>query len=187
MQELVSFFEQQGFPEAETADIVSRFKRKIFLKNEHFVEEGKVNKYLGYITKGVFQFYFNHHGDEKTTYISGAHNFIVSLSSFLKQIPSKENIKAVAEAEVWIIPKKAMDDLIDTYENFKSFYIGMLEHQITCIDDSRFNLIALTAEERYQKLLAEEPELLQQIPLQYMATMLGITPRHLSRIRKNIH
>jgi hypothetical protein len=65
----------------------------------------------------------------------------------------------------------------------KDFYIGLLEWQIGCIDNSRFDLITLNAEQRYQKLLEEEPELLQRIPLQYLASILGVTPRHLSRIR----
>jgi hypothetical protein len=35
-------------------------------------------------------------------------------------------------------------------------------------------------------MLRQEPHLLQQIPLQHLASMLGVTPRHLSRIRGNI-
>lgn len=66
---------------------------------------------------------------------------------------------------------------------FKDFYIGLLEWQICCIDKGKFDLITLTAEERYEKLLQEEPELLQQVPLRYIASMLAITPRHLSRLR----
>ena len=71
-------------------------------------------------------------------------------------------------------------------EAFKSFYIDVLEHLLVCMDDSKTKLITLTAEERYEALLKEEPTLLQQIPLQYLATILGVTPRHLSRIRNNI-
>lgn len=44
----------------------------------------------------------------------------------------------------------------------------------------------LSAEQRYEKLLKDEPELLQQVPLQYIASMLGITPRHLSRLRNKM-
>jgi len=54
------------------------------------------------------------------------------------------------------------------------------------MDETRANLMILTAEERYALLLKEEPKLLQQIPLQYLASILGVTPRHLSRIRNNI-
>lgn len=69
---------------------------------------------------------------------------------------------------------------------FGSFYVSILEHLIICIDESRFKLIALNAEQRYLSMLREEPHLLQQIPLQYLASILGVTPRHLSRIRSEI-
>ncbi len=54
------------------------------------------------------------------------------------------------------------------------------------IDDYRIDLLTLTPEERYKKLLATEPKLLQEVPLHYLASFLGISNRHMSRIRKNI-
>jgi hypothetical protein len=61
----------------------------------------------------------------------------------------------------------------------------MLEWHICAIEQSRNDLLCLSAEQRYRKFLQMEPLLLEQVPLQYLAAMLGITPRHLSRIRKN--
>jgi CRP/FNR family transcriptional regulator, anaerobic regulatory protein len=49
-----------------------------------------------------------------------------------------------------------------------------------------FEMIALTAEQRYEILLKERPDLIQRVPLQYLASMLGISPETLSRIRKKI-
>jgi hypothetical protein len=67
-----------------------------------------------------------------------------------------------------------------------AFYVGMLEWQMCCIDESRLDAIVLSPQERYLKMMEKEPELLQTIPLQYLASILGVTPRHLSRIRNNI-
>jgi hypothetical protein len=78
----------------------------------------------------------------------------------------------------------------DHYQELKSRDTGylhwanaLLEHEIVCINDRKLNFIMLTAEERYELMLKEEPEILQLIPLKHLATMLGVTPRHLSRIR----
>jgi hypothetical protein len=60
-----------------------------------------------------------------------------------------------------------------------------LENLVVGMDETRSNFITLTAEERYAVLMKDEPALLQQVPLQYLASLLGITPRHLSRIRNN--
>jgi len=69
---------------------------------------------------------------------------------------------------------------------FQRFLMGFLEATFCGIDASRYDLIVLTAEQRYEKMLTNEPHLLQQIPLQYLASMLAVTPRHLSRIRSKI-
>ncbi len=76
--------------------------------------------------------------------------------------------------------------LVNEVPGFKDFYIGLLESSICGIDSSRHDLIVLTAEQRYAKMLKHEPHLLQQIPLLHLASMLGVTPRHLSRIRGSI-
>ncbi|HEX5149809.1 MAG TPA: hypothetical protein VFW07_00090 [Parafilimonas sp.] len=71
-------------------------------------------------------------------------------------------------------------------EGFRTFYIEALEDLIVGMDETRSNFITLTVEERYAVLIKEEPSLLQQGPLQYLASLLDITPRHLSRIRNNL-
>ena len=49
-----------------------------------------------------------------------------------------------------------------------------------------FSYLSESAEERYLKLMKEQPNLFQLIPLKHIATYLGITPQALSRIRKRI-
>ena len=79
-----------------------------------------------------------------------------------------------------------MQTLQKEIAGFNDFYIGILEWQICCIDESRLDAIMLSAQERYEKMLAKEPILIREIPLQYLASILGVTPRHLSRIRGKI-
>ena len=183
---LKNFFLQNGLNEPEAETISSLFKKKVILKNDFFIEEGMVSKYLAFITKGLFQYFYNKEGKEITTYISGENTFLASLGSFINQQPGKECVRAIADSEVWIIHYNDLQQLKKDSEPFKTFYIEVLEHLIVCMDDSKNKLITHTAEERYASLLKDEPGLLQQIPLQYLATILGVTPRHLSRIRNNI-
>lgn len=186
MEKLLSIFSGKGFPENEIAEIADAFTVYRIQRNEHFVEEGKTSKYLAFINKGLFQYYYLKDGKEITTYISGENTFLASLSSFYKQQPSREYIRALADSEIFRIHYDDLRKLKSTNEAFKSFYVGALENLVTGMDDTRTNLIILTAEERYAVMMKEEPELLQQIPLQYLASILGVTPRHLSRIRNGI-
>lgn len=187
METLQSYFLQAGFDEKASAFIVTRFRRQEFLKGDSFVKEGKTSLQLGFIESGMFQYCsITENGEERTTYISLPETFVASLLTYLTETPARENVRALTDAVVWVIDKKDVIDLQAQLPQFKDFYIGLLEWQICCIDKSKFDLITLTAEQRYEKLLWEEPELLQQVPLQYIASMLGITPRHLSRLRNKV-
>lgn len=141
---------------------------------------------MGFVQKGFLQYYIIVDGEEKTTYSVGENNFVASLTSFLKQVPARENIRAVVSSVVWTISREKIIQLQEEIPAFKSFYVGLLEYQICCIDESRLDAIMLNARQRYEKMLLKEPDIIRQIPMQYLASILGITPRHLSRIRNAI-
>lgn len=186
MEQLLSHLLGKGIPESELLKISAAFKCKKISKGDFFAEEGKTSKYLAFITKGLFQYYYSKDGKEITTYVTGENSFLISLHSFFKQQPYKENIRALTDAELWQIHYSDLQKLKSESNAFKTFYINALENLAMGMDETRANLMILTAEERYALLLKDEPKLLQQIPLQYLASILGVTPRHLSRIRNNI-
>ena len=186
MEKLSSFLLESGFNEEQLALITQQFTRRVLTKGDFYLQEGQISLQLGFVEQGLFQFFCLREGEEITTYTTGPGGFVVSLGSFLRQQPTRESIRALTDSVLWVIQKPAFDQLRRAIPYFETFYIGLLEYQINCIDQSRFNLLTLTAEERYKKLLDEEPRLLQEVPLQYLASMLGITPRHLSRIRGQV-
>ncbi len=186
MDKLGIYFKHEGFSDKEVDAISRCFIPKKIRKGDFFAEEGKTSRWLGFIEKGFLQYYVNIDGEEKTTYTAGENNFVASLVSFLKQVPAKENIRAAVDTDVLVIESNDLKKLREDIPAFKSFYINLLEYLICCIDESRLDAIMLNAQERYEKMLEKEPEILQQIPLQYLASILGVTPRHLSRIRNNI-
>lgn len=187
MELLQSYFLNAGFDTAETDTITGNFHLKLFDKGDSFVTEGKTSLQMGFIETGLFQYCsITDQGEERTTYISFPNTFVASLLTYLTETPSRESIRALTQSKLWVIHKQDVLSLQNTIPRFKDFYIQLIEWQVCCIDKSKFDLILLTAEQRYEKLLNEEPEVLQQVPLQYIASMLGITPRHLSRLRNRI-
>ncbi|MBC7886745.1 MAG: Crp/Fnr family transcriptional regulator [Ferruginibacter sp.] len=186
MESLRNYLAGNNFSEPDIEKIADAFEEKHYLKGDYFVQEGKTSKQLGFVEKGFVQYFVLIDGEEKTTYSVGENNFVTSLVSFLQQVPSKENIRAVMETIIWVIDRNGLNQLQEDLPAFKNFYITLLEWQICCIDESRLDAIMLTARQRYEKMLRKEPTLIQQIPLQYLASILGVTPRHLSRIRNSI-
>lgn len=187
MNKLAQYFHENGFPIEKAKVIASYFSNQELVKGGFFVESGIVSRSLAYLEEGQLQYYsLDANGEERTTYISLTNTFVASILSFLNETPANENIRALSNSKIWVIQKDDLLKLKNSVEGFKDFYISLLEWQICCIDKNRFDLITLTTEQRYEKLLREEPALLQQVPLQYIASMLGMTPRHLSRLRAKI-
>lgn len=185
MDLLLHYFIRQGISEQEALRITTHFSQRKIAKGDFFVQEGKVCRYMGFAEKGLFRYYYLRDGNEITTYVSGAGSFLLSLASFFRQQPSVENIRAFADASVWQISFAAVQQLKKEEPAFLHFYVNALENLTVSMDETRSNLIILTAEERYALLVKNEPELLKEMPLQYLASVLGVTPRHLGRIRNN--
>lgn len=186
MEKVRTYFQRMGFKDADLDAVAGVFVLQSFDKNDLFVMEGKTSKYIGLVDTGMFQYYVIKDGGEVTSYVSLAGTWVASVMSFISEKPSLENIRAITTSSILAISKTNLKQLVQTIPAFKDFYISLLEQSICGIDESRHDLIVLTAEQRYEKLLTREPHLLQQISLQHLSSMLGITSRHLSRIRRNI-
>jgi CRP-like cAMP-binding protein len=167
-------------------EIINSFSLLQLNKNDFFVKEGAVCSYFGFIESGILQHSSIVLGEEKTTYLALKNSCVSALKSFLKKTSSRKNIKALSDCKLWVIDCDKFNALIKNNKAFHTFYFNLIENQIFLIDDYRIDLLTLTAEERYQKMLVNEPSLLQEVPLHYLASFLGISSRHMSRIRKNI-
>jgi CRP-like cAMP-binding protein len=173
--------------EKDREEIIQSFQKSTLKKNSYLVKEGENCHYFCFVESGILQHSIEVPGEEKTTYLALRNSFTSSLYSFLNQAPSRKNIKAIVDCELWIVDLNTFRGLIKNNLAFHRFYYGLIEKQICLIDDYRIDLLTLTPEERYNKLLQTEPKLLQEVPLHYLASFLGISTRHMSRIRKNIH
>lgn len=186
MNKLALYFERQKFTEEDIATITAKFAPQEIKKGEFFLKDGAIAQQAAFLTEGIFRYYYDNDGDIVTTFIITENNFVGSISSFLAGIPSRENVQAITHSMLHVINKTDLYALIQAVPRFKEFYIAMLEYQVVCLDSARLDLLTMTSEERYLDLLEKQPEILQKIPLKLLASTLGITPRHLSRIRKKI-
>ena len=167
-------------------EILETFQFLHLKKNTFFVEEGEICPYFCFIESGILQHHLMIEGEEKTTYLALKNSATAALKSFMHQIPSRKNIKAISDCDLFVIDQKNFQKLLENNPAFYHFYHNLIENQIYRIDDYRIDLLILTPEERYKKLLVNEPKLLKEVPLHYLASFLGISSRHMSRIRKNI-
>ena len=82
---------------------------------------------------------------------------------------------------------KKLFELSETYPELREWGAKMAESLFTNLLSNNSMLKSDSPEERYMSMLEGEPMIIQRIPLHYIASYLGITQVHLSRIRKKVH
>jgi CRP-like cAMP-binding protein len=181
---LQNVINENSLPE-EIQMILDAFSLLKLAKNEYLVRENSICNYFCFIESGILQHAISVSGVEKTTYLALKNSCTSALYSFRHKIASRKNIKAISDCELWILTLADFEILLNTNKAFHTFYYNLIENQIYKIDEYRIDLITLSPEERYQKLIENDIALPQKVPLQYLSSLLGISDRHLSRIRKN--
>ena len=156
-------------------------------KNSIVEEENRVPKHLYFITKGFMRlFYYDTNGDEITTLIVSQNRFVTSFTNFIHETKSNENLECITNCEFYKIERSKLVELIDKSENFKKLSLAIFEQSVATTQLRANDFATLTAELRYKKLVEQQPELIKNVPVQYIASYLGIKPQSLSRIRKQL-
>ena len=161
------------------------FEPVLFPKNRVIEEEGKIPKYLYFVVSGFVRlFHYNNKGDEVTTHINCPPGFITSYFNFINKTKSDENLECITECELLRITKDHLDALIEQSTAFKDFSILLFQQLLAYNENRSKELATLTGKQRYQKLIKNYPNILLNVPLQYIASFLGMAPKSLSKIRK---
>lgn len=164
--------------------VLSAFETVQLSKGEYFLKSGSVCRKMAFIRTGYLRIYDIVDGKEITLWIGSGGKFITSLSSFVFETTSNWNIQAITDCEVQVISRENHLKLSSEEPKWLEFDNLLLAHSYALLERSMFSQLHTTAKQRFQNLLDEEPELFNHVPLQYIASMIGIAPESLSRLRK---
>lgn len=176
-----------GFTQEETEAVRKYFEPVAFSKNTIIEEAGRVPQYLYYIVSGYLRlFYTDENGNEVTTHINCPPGFFTSYSDFINATVSENNVECITDVELLRISKENLDDLISKSQAMKDFSISVFQQSIAYNEKRSRELSVLNAGQRYLKLMNDYPGIIQNVPIQYIASFLGMKPESLSRIRRKI-
>jgi CRP/FNR family transcriptional regulator, anaerobic regulatory protein len=113
-------------------------------------------------------------------------SMVTSYKSFITQQPAEIAFEALENTELILIPRAGVYDLYDKFKTFDKLGRIMAERSFVEIQNLRKQEFSLTPEEKYLRVLKEEPKLIDRVSQHYISSYLGMTPEHLSRIRKKI-
>ena len=163
-----------------------RMSLQIFKKNQIIKESNKTEQCLHFILNGSVGNFISSKGNEICISLSIRNNFSSDYYSFLTQKASVIYSVALENTELLSIYYK---DLTELYvRSNKGIWLGksIAEQLFIQRQQLQIDFLTLNAEERYQKLLAEKPEIIQNVSLKHIASVIGVTPESLSRLRKKI-
>lgn len=153
------------------------------------LKEGEISKKVFFIERGCIRVWFNNEGKDVTFQFFFENERVSSTESYKKNIPSIVTIETIEPCTLWVISKKDMDKIMrDCFENpdIREKLIDVLFDRNIHYMRHCLSFIKDTPQQRYLNLLQENPQIVQRIPQHYIASYLGITAVHLSRIKSKL-
>ncbi len=170
--------------EDEVKDILSIFDEQVYKKGTLFKEQDTVIQNLGFLVNGSARSYFiNEKGDEITDEVLQSKNFLSDIISIRTNEKSPIIIEILEQSNLLVA---TMDDARELLTHNVTFNILIREYmgdRAMLLVKRHLLFLNGTAKQRYEYLMATNPSLFKKFPLRYIASMIGITPTQLSRIR----
>ena len=125
----------------EIEEVLKLGKYKSLSKNEYLTKEGSVCKEVAFVISGIFRSFYYSSSEEEITYcFTFPNNLIAAYSSFISQEKTIENIQALTEVELFVIPKSELDRLQNSSTNWLRFFKEMAEQQYIALEKRIFLL-----------------------------------------------
>jgi len=188
MKELIVYLLQFGNLNQQQIDLISKKATEIEIgKDQYFIEAGKIARQVGFIVEGVMRVcYYNNKGEEITRYFFDENHLVIDLRSFENNFESSEYVQAVTNCKLIVFSNQNWKDLSGTIIGWDKIIHQIFSKTLIIKLERRSPLVEQDATTRYLTFIEKFPQLVNRIPLSYLASYLGITQSSLSRIRKKI-
>ena len=173
-----------GVNDRDMAAISSLFEPALLKKGDYFLKAGRTCDKLSFVQSGLLRVYSIADGKEVTQWIATKGYFITDLSSLILGATSRWTIQALTDTELHTIGKPAYDRIGEKVAQWPEMERRFIVQCFALMENRIFCHLSMKAEERYEFFFNQHKELFNQVPLQYIASMLGMTPETFSRIRK---
>jgi CRP-like cAMP-binding protein len=162
--------------------LVSLMFVKKFKKKEYLLKEGEICKEIFYVQKGLLRVYIINEGKEINTWFVKEGEFITSISSYHKQIPSEHYIDALEDGEIISIKKTTLDFIMKNNHKAALFANHELFDKLCDYQEQASALRFMSAENRYSYLFEKQAAIFSRLSQKHLASFLGVDTTYLSKI-----
>ena len=185
---LLKHIEEKVSLTASDKELISPFfVRKRLRKRQYLLQEGDVCNYLSFVAKGLVRTYnVDEKGDEHMSVFGWEGWWISDFNSFLSVVPAMFYIDAIEDSEVLMISRSHYDTLMLQVPIMDRYFRILYQNSLVTKERRLMSSITHSAEQKYIQLLNSNPEIINKIPQNMVASYLGIAPETLSRIKRNL-
>lgn len=177
------FCEKYALPLSASLQLLDKMEKTNFRKGDCLVSEGERNSNFYLIGKGVWRGYYLNDGVDISVWFASEGEAIFSTWGYVGNTASLVTIEAMCDSELYCISKSELELFFSSSVELANLGRRIFEQQFLNIENWIIRGGNPRAEGRYLSLLDDNPELLQYVPLKYIASYLWVTPQSLSRIR----
>lgn len=187
MEQLFKYFNTFQILNKNSQEQLLAIAHPLLLKKNDILQPiGHTCQTIYFVQKGIARIFYYKDGIDITECFAFENQIIARVESLFSQRPSQKGIQIIEDAELIAINATALFKLYDEYHDIERLFRKIFEHGYVDTVNRLESLQFHTAEERYLHLLRAKPDVLQRVPLKYIASYLGITQVSLSRIRATV-
>jgi len=158
-----------------------------YKKGQFYLENGKVQRQMGFVYSGLLRsYYVNEQGKKVTIGFINEGKYASDYPSFLKQKPSKYYIETIEPAIIVHLPYLKIQEAYRIYKNFEQYGRFIAEEILIQKQDKLESFLFMNAEERYLHFIERNEDIANRVSISHLSSYLGIERQSLSRIRKKI-
>lgn len=164
---------------------VNHGKLRHYEKGEEFITAGTIGRYIGYVESGALKYVcFSSDGTSHVVGLEFAGHFVCDFPGSLYRQKSRCSIIATVPCEIHCIPSVWVAEQMRAYDAFKKIVDDTTREIFSTLYDRHVDLYSKSPRQRYDELISRDPDLFTLFSLKDIASLLNVTPTHLSRLRK---
>lgn len=152
-------------------------------KGDYWIEAGKKNTLVAFLDEGYLRKFYVKDGNEITDFFYFENDISADLPSILGNSLPLASIVAMKKTSVTAFSYHDFNELCQTTPSFEHLHRLLIQQTFLRFYKRTMSFIVQTPKERYEELLVSNPRILQHATQYHIASYLGISPQHLSRLK----
>ncbi|MFN8283596.1 MAG: Crp/Fnr family transcriptional regulator [Chitinophagales bacterium] len=167
----------------ELAELIQQFTTDKFEKKQMILEAGNLSDSVYFVIEGLVRIYYVKEEKEITNWFIKENMMFAATYSILTGNNNYSTYEALEDTYVLKIKYSVLESFYTKYHSLEHLGRKLIEAYYGAFMKKTYDVLFLSAEERYQLFIRDHSDLLNRVPLRFVASFLGITQETLSRLR----